>query len=321
MESGTSKIAMLQALGQLGDVERERFLKVITLLQANSPEAITGQDGARAGMFVFRGTDKLYRESFIALPLYEHLMFVQWPAERAKGAPIANHIVRPGDAAPDEDGDWRLPNGDRVIKTRYLYLALVTQGKVDFSDIWALALTSSGLGFFDAEFASQYPMTISVDGTEIKGPLACCKFKFGSELHSNARGTWWKVKYIKGSTYGMPNGPTWDEMVRGAELEADMRNADALARQQHGLLPRGGGNSGGGPERIGATSPRDNDPLRGGAVLPQPREGRIAVTSGKMAAYDPGPPEPPPITEDKMAGREEPEDPIDVGGFDDGPPF
>jgi hypothetical protein len=196
---------------------------------------------------------------------------------------------------------------------------LVTQGKVDFSDIRALPLTSSGLGFFDAEFASQYPMTISVDGTEIKGPLACCKFKLGSELHSNARGTWWKVKYIKGSTYGMPNGPTWDEMMRGAELEADMRKADALARQQHGLLPRGGG-SGGAPEMIGATSPRNNDPLRGGAVLPWPREAKTTISSGKMAAYDPGPPPPPPLTEEEMkaqmAGQEDPDNPIDFSDLD-----
>jgi hypothetical protein len=65
---------------------------------------------------------------------------------------------------------------------------------------------------------------------------------------------------------------------------------------------------------IGATSPRGNDPLRGGAVLPFPREGKAAIG---RAVYDSGPPAP--SIEEEYDGRDPNEEPpID---FDDGPPF
>jgi hypothetical protein len=310
MQNTTSKLAMLQALGPLGDVERERFSKVITQLQANSPEVITGQDGATAGMFVFRDKIPPYRHSFIGLPIFEHIIFVEWPPERSKGAPIANHVFRPSLATPDDEGDWRMPNGDRIIKTRYLYNAIADeQGRIDFNDIRPLALASTGLGFFDKEFASAYPMAINVDGTEIKGPMGCCKWKYGHELHANTRGqAWQKTKYIKGSIYGTRNGPTWDELMRAAELEAEMRKADAVARQQAGIIdakPHGGP-----AEMIGATSPRNSSPLQGGAAEPAPR-GKITVTTGKMAAYDPGPPTPPLSAYENDNGPRG--DPLDIG--------
>jgi hypothetical protein len=124
------KLAALQALGAVGDVDRERFLKVISVLAVNSPEAITGKDGAKAGMLTFRGETPPYRSFFVGLPIFEHMLFVEWPAERSKGAPIANHIVRPAQATPDVDGDFRMPNGNRIVKTRYLYVAVADRGTV-----------------------------------------------------------------------------------------------------------------------------------------------------------------------------------------------
>jgi hypothetical protein len=301
MNNGTSKIAMLQALGQLGDVERERFTKVITLLATNSPEAITGIDGAKAGMFAFKGETPPYRQFFVGLPIFEHVMFVEWPPERSKGAPIANHVGRPSQALPDEDGDWRMPNGDRIVKTRYLYVAVAdSKGQIDFGNLRALALTSSGLGFFDSEFASQYPMTISVEGKEIQGPMSCCKWKFASELsRPNARGQqWWKVKYVKGSLYGSPKGPTWDEMFRGAELEAEMQEADRLARQQAGLIDAKPTPPA--PQIEAKASPTMSAAQAGAARAAEARDKRI-ITSGR-AAYDPGPPAPPPAPEETGEG-------------------
>jgi hypothetical protein len=63
-----------------------------------------------------------------------------------------------------------------------------------------------------------------------------------------------------------------------------------------------------------------NDPVRGGAVLEFPR-GKQTVTSGKMTAYDPGPPAPRFDEYDDMPGEAPPIEgpPIDFGG--DGPPF
>jgi hypothetical protein len=306
---GPSKLAMLQALGQLGDVERERYAKIISQLQANSPEAIVGADGAKAGMFVFRDKTPPYRHSFIGTPIFEHILFVEWPPQRSKGAPLANHVLRPSQATPDEDGDWRMPNGARIVKTRYLYIALADEkGRIDFNDIRPLALSSTALGFFDKEFASAYPMAIVVEGTEIQGPMGCCKWKFGHEQHTNIRGQIWeKVKYIKGSIYGTPNGPTWDELMRAGELEAEMRKSDTLARRQAGMIDAK--RQGGPAEMIGTRS----------AAEPWPRKASITITTGKMAPYSPVPPEPPPVTEEAMSRRDD--DPIEVDNFDDDIPF
>jgi hypothetical protein len=132
-------------------------------------------------------------------------------------------------------------------------------------------------------------MTIVVDGVETQGPLSSCNWRFGSKLHEGGRNSWWRFTYTQGSVYGAPNGPSWDNVLRGAEFEAEMRRADALARERAGLIeakPAGPaiagarGNGGGAAGLIGAAS-----------------SGKTIITSGK-AAYNPGPPSPPPWEEE-----------------------
>jgi hypothetical protein len=313
MNDAVSKIAILQALGQLGQVEREANNKIITLLALNSTEPLDPEQkklGAEPGAFVFRGSAQVYRKTFIALPLFEHIMFVEWPPEREKAAPLDHHFHKPVEATPADKGEWRMPNGNRIVRTRYLHLALVNdKGQVDFNDRWALALASTGLRFFDQEFASQYPMEITVDGLGTKGPIASCKWKFSSELHNDGRNSWIRVKYTKGSPYGSSAGtpPTWDELLRGAEIEAEMKSADAIGRGQA-------------PEQIGATPPKGNSPLQGGAYIEAKAEAtpaqraKITITSGR-AAYDPqyNPPAPPAID---AKARDGPGDPASAE-FDD----
>jgi hypothetical protein len=286
-----SKLAVLRALGPLGKVEREAYNKVITLLALNSSEPLDPEQkklGAVPGMFVFRGTAQVYRPSFIALPLYEHIQFVEWPPERDKVAPLNRYAVRPPEAVPGDRGEWRMPETDtRIVRTRYLYLALAnTKGEIDFSDIWALAIYSTGLGFFDREFASQYPMSINIDGyVKDEAPIGCCKWKFVSELHSDGRNQWMRVKYIKGSKYGEKHRPTWDELVRAAEIEAEMMAADALA---HGQAA---------PQIEAKAAPTISVDAR--------ERGQATITSGR-AAYNPGPPKPPPVDENGGDGPGDP---------------
>jgi hypothetical protein len=101
-----------------------------------------------------------------------------------------------------------------------------------------------------------------------------------------------KVKYVKGSLYGSPNGPTWDEMLRGAELEAEMRKADALARQQAGIIDAKPA-----PQIDAKAAPAVSAAQAGAAAA---RAKRI-ITSGR-ATYNPGPPAPPPAPEERGAG-------------------
>jgi hypothetical protein len=304
MNDAVSKLAVLQALGPLGEVEREAYNKVITLLQGNSPEVLEGL--APIGAFGFRGKPVQYVKAFVAAPLFEHLMWVEWPPERSKGAPLANHVARPPEASPDANGDWRMPNQNRIVKTRYLYLALVNEkGQVDFTDRWALPLTSTGLGFFDSDFASAYPMTIAVEGKEVSGPIASCKWRFSSELHNDGRNKWYRVKYAKGSAYGSPNGLTWDELLRGAEIEAEMKKADALARGTPAAQIEA---------KAAAAIPAAQSAAQIGAAKAAAARAAIAskitITSGK-AAYDPGPPAPPPAP-DEMGDGPGVKPPIDL---------
>lgn len=315
MQNTTSKLAMLQALGPLGDVEREQFKKVTTLTQGNTPAVEQGL--VAPGLWQFPNTDRPFRESFIALPIFTHLMHVEWPPERARGqAPVFNHFVNPPEATPDIKGDWRMPNGNRVVKTRYLYVALINKrGQVDFNDQWAVALTSTALGFYDAEFAAHYPATITVDGEDVQGPMGSRKWKFGAEPYTNYRGqSWRKPVFTPGTLYGTgPGGLSWDELMRVAELEAEMKRADALARSAK-------------PAQIDAkTSP---------SPAPWPSRGRTTIESGPQplpTSYDPGPPEPPPPEANYEPDRGDPygpdrgdpyeqdrRDPLDLG---DGPSF
>jgi hypothetical protein len=284
-----SKLAVLQAIGAPTEAQREAYNKVIGLLQSNSPEAQLGKDGASQGLFVFRGTAHVYRAHFVAVPVFEHLVFVEWPSERAAGAfPLATHPTQPREVAPDSDGDWRMPNGNRVVRTRYLYIALANaKGEIDFADLWALPITSTGFRYFDAEFASQYPMTIKVDG-----PMSCCKWRFSTELASNNRGSWFRIVYTKGSVFGLPNGPPWDVMVRGAEIGAEMHKADALARQGAPQIEVR-------PQSI--VTPTLTAAEAGKAAAAARAKGSQTVTSGR-AAYDPGPPKPPPAPDEAGDG-------------------
>jgi hypothetical protein len=284
-----SKLAVLQALGSLGHVEREAHNNIITLLALNSTEPLDPEQqklGAAPGKFMFRGSPQVYRSSFVALPLFEHILNVEWPPEREKVAPIDHHIALPrGAVPPGKNGEWLLENGNRAVRTRYLYLALANaKSEIDFTDQWALPIYSSGHGFFDREFASQYPMSIMVDGKEhFPAPIACCKWKFTSELH-NGKGqggkgqSWMRVKYNKGSVYGMPHGPTWDELFRGAEIEAEMKRVDELERKQAA-------------------------PAIEAKPAAQITRGKMTIETGRkpMPAYNPGPPAPPPEGDGKGA--------------------
>jgi hypothetical protein len=305
----------------LGTVQREAYSKVIGLLQSNSPEAQLGKDGAKGGMFTFRGTENPYRASFIGVPVFEHVRYVEWPPERMAGAiPVENHSVKPADATPDASGDWRMPNDNRVVKTRYVYIALANaKGQLDFTDLWALPITSTGFKFFDQEFAAQFPVTITVDGKEIQGPMAAVKWKFSSELTSNARGSWFKIKYTMGSKFGQLRGPTWDELVRGAEIEAEMKKADLLARGAQPAEIEAKANAPGvsaapmSAARIGAAA----------ATAATAARGKVEITSGR-AACNPSPPVPPPIDLEASEGPGEDEEedgtvPMDPNDLDDMP--
>jgi hypothetical protein len=194
MNAKVSTLALLKSLGPLGQVEREAYEKVITLLQGNSEKAITGVDGAAPGMFGFRGTDRPWRKWFAGLPLFDHIAYVEWPPEREEGAPIAKYAIQPPEARPI-DGALRMPESrNRIVKTRYLHLALIDpKGAVDFDDLWALTAYSTGHTFFDNEFAAKYPVSIKVEGETIQGPRCCRKWRFDSEPHGNTRGTWLKI--------------------------------------------------------------------------------------------------------------------------------
>jgi hypothetical protein len=234
METSVSKLAVLQALGTLGETERENYSRVIAVLQSNSDDVVREITGAKPGRFVFRGTPQPYRSSFTGIPVGEDVVYVQWPPEHTKGAPIANHPFRPIKTRLDKGGDWRMPNNDRIVRTRRLYIAVADdKGVPDFANLWMLALSSTAVGFYDREFASAYPMKIVVDGVETQGPMASCKWTFSTEPTANDRGQpWRKIKYVQGPTYGEVGGPTWDEVVRGAELEAEIRKASLVAKKQ-----------------------------------------------------------------------------------------
>lgn len=134
-----SEIAGLESLGYSEKAE-DNLVPIMSLLQDQSAEVKRNHprqmEGALAGNFLIRSLKKLINvagtEDARPLPVipcgFQH-MWVQWRGEPGEGQVITQYPFddRPAEAEekPDPQNEdrtiWYMPNGDRLVDTRYWY--------------------------------------------------------------------------------------------------------------------------------------------------------------------------------------------------------
>jgi len=112
-----------------GQTREDVMIPLLKLLQANSPELETAE-GAKAGMLMNSVTGELSTELLIVPAMTQHL-FVEWVPRASGGGyrgvrPANDPAVEAARAQATEFGKYRLPNGNELGETFYLYA--VTEG-------------------------------------------------------------------------------------------------------------------------------------------------------------------------------------------------
>lgn len=134
------EIGAEQGLGY-SDRSEDSMVPILGILQDNSAEVKTRHskhiEGAAPGDLIIRSIGRVIKMGDGDPPVvvqpcgFDH-NWVEWAGEPGEGAPVANYSFdnRPADAVekPKSDGEgmeWRMPNGNRLVDTRYHYVNLI----------------------------------------------------------------------------------------------------------------------------------------------------------------------------------------------------
>lgn len=134
------EIAGEQGMGY-SERSEDSMVPILGILQDNSAEVKTRHskhiEGARPGDLIIRSIGRVIPMGDTDPPIsvqpcgFDH-QWVEWAGEPGEGAPVANYPFddRPADAVekPKTDGEgmeWRMPNGNRLVDTRYHYVNLI----------------------------------------------------------------------------------------------------------------------------------------------------------------------------------------------------
>lgn len=142
-ELGSDELEGLSGLGYSEKAE-DTLVPILGILQDNSGEVKKGHskkmDGAEAGFLIMRSMKKVIEatkpDPLIVQPCGFSHVWVQWRGEPGEGQVITQYPYddRPSDAVEVEDPQnpdrtfWQMPNGDRLVDTRYHYCRALVDG-------------------------------------------------------------------------------------------------------------------------------------------------------------------------------------------------
>lgn len=152
----------LQGLASLGYSQKaeDSLIPIVGILQDNSGEVKKKHDryleGAEPGMMIIRSLQKLYSGedgTFVFQPCGFQHMWVEWNGEPGEGAPVSQYPFddRPDDAREVDDPQnpdrkiWKMPNGNRLVDTRYHFGHIISDGFDPIPAVIPMAGTNHGI--------------------------------------------------------------------------------------------------------------------------------------------------------------------------------
>ncbi len=132
-------------LGDMGYSEKsdDSMVPILAILQDNSAEVKKKHskyiDGAEPGDLIIRSLGRVIKMGDNMAPLvvqpagFDHV-WVEWQGEPGEGAPVGQYSFedRPAEATETDDPQnpdrkmWRMPNGNRLVDTRYHYANILS---------------------------------------------------------------------------------------------------------------------------------------------------------------------------------------------------
>lgn len=140
----SSMMEQIDGMENLGYSEKseDSMIPILAILQDNSAEVKKKHpkfiDGAEAGDMIIRSIGRVIKMGDNAVPLvlqpagFDHV-WVEWNGEPGEGAPVGQYAFdqRPEEAMEIDDPQnadrkiWRMPNGNRLVDTRYHYCNII----------------------------------------------------------------------------------------------------------------------------------------------------------------------------------------------------
>lgn len=139
---------MLDDIADMGDLgysqkSDDSLVPILAILQDNSAEVKKKHskyiEGAEPGDLIIRSLGRVFKMGDNLPPLvvqpagFDHV-WVEWQGEPGEGAPVGQYAFesRPAEAVETDDPQnpdrkmWRMPNGNRLVDTRYHYVNILS---------------------------------------------------------------------------------------------------------------------------------------------------------------------------------------------------
>lgn len=170
----------------------------INVLQPLSPE-IDAVEGAKAGKFYNSVTQMMAdpAQGITVIPCEAEHSFVEW-IPREKGGGIAgrhkpdSEFVKAAKAAAGQVGTIKLPNGNDLIETFYMFVVKVNDD--GSAEPAVIPFKSTGIKTFRNWRTKISLLQIALpDGRRINPPSFAHRFVLTSHKEKNAKGEWWMM--------------------------------------------------------------------------------------------------------------------------------
>lgn len=166
------------------------------ILQGLSPQLET-LDGSKPGMIVNTVTNDLYpRDGVVFVPAWTEHSFVEWKPREEGGGFVAVHavdsdVVREAKAQSEEYSKIKLPNGNDLIETFYVY-GLRIDDETGALEQTVIAFTSTKIKKYKAWMTKAKMIQLNVPGRgRINAPLPAHRYKLSTVKEKNTKGEYW----------------------------------------------------------------------------------------------------------------------------------
>lgn len=218
-----SELAGLKGLGYSERIE-DSLVPILSILQDNSGEVKKKHDryieGAEPGDMIIRSRKRVLKGDvgMLFIPAGFQHMWVEWNGEPGEGFPVRQYLFddKPDSAEEVDDPNnedrtiWRMPNGNRIVDTRYHYGYMVEPG----GDPSQLVIPMSGTNHSVSRGWTSLMKELRVPGTSHKAPSWFHAYMLTTVFSQRGALSWYKY-----SVNPVVDGWVGDAGLRGAGKE------------------------------------------------------------------------------------------------------